>query len=335
MERVLELAYLGLGTTYPNPLVGCVIVHEDKIIGEGWHQKSGEPHAEVNAIASVADKSLLRDSTVYVNLEPCSHFGKTPPCADLLCEHKVKKVIVANPDPNPLVSGKGIKRLLNAGITVETGILAKKGEWLNRRFFTSIRKQRPYIILKWAATLDGFVARNNYDSKWISNPDSRKLVHKWRSEEQGILVGRNTAFYDNPRLNVREWKGNNPTRIVIDRELKLEKSLHLFDQSQKTICFNKIRNELEGKIEYIKFKEETDWVQNILLELNKRNIQSIIVEGGSFILNEFIKKELWDEARIFKSRKSFGSGIKEPQISGECIDQVQIEEDLLTILTKK
>src|SRR5688500_17654700 len=198
MLRALELAHLGTGQVSPNPLVGSVIVHEEKIIGEGWHKKYGEAHAEVNAIASVDDKNLLKESTVYVTLEPCSHFGKTPPCADLLIQHQVKKVVIANLDTNPLVSGNSIRKLREAGIEVCTGILDVKGRTLNKHFFTFVEKQRPYIILKWAETADGFIARKNFDSKWISDEYSRQLVHKWRTEEDAVLVGMRTAQQDNP-----------------------------------------------------------------------------------------------------------------------------------------
>ncbi|HKZ37838.1 MAG TPA: bifunctional diaminohydroxyphosphoribosylaminopyrimidine deaminase/5-amino-6-(5-phosphoribosylamino)uracil reductase RibD, partial [Chryseolinea sp.] len=243
MLRAMELALLGSGLVSPNPLVGCVITYEGKIIGEGWHKKYGEPHAEVNAVNSVPDKRTLRESTVYVTLEPCAHFGKTPPCADLLIEHQIKKVVVANLDSNPLVAGEGIRKLRSSGIEVITGVLDKKGRALNKRFFTIMEKQRPYIILKWAETADGFVARKNFDSKWISDEYSRQLVHKWRAEEDAVLVGMRTAQLDNPELNVRNWSGRNPIRIVIDRFLKLNEKIHLFDGSQKTICYNVLKHE--------------------------------------------------------------------------------------------
>jgi diaminohydroxyphosphoribosylaminopyrimidine deaminase/5-amino-6-(5-phosphoribosylamino)uracil reductase len=238
MRRALELALLGMGSVSPNPMVGCVIIHHDKIVGEGWHKQYGEAHAEVNAIATIADKSLLKECTVYVNLEPCSHFGKTPPCADLLIEHRVKKVVVANLDSNPLVASEGVKKLRTAGIEVITGILEKEGRELNKRFFTFMEKQRPYIMLKWAETSDGFIARENFDSKWISNEYSRQLVHKWRAENDAVLVGTKTAFHDNPELNVRDWSGRNPVRIVLDRFLRLSEKLHVFDRKQKTLCYN-------------------------------------------------------------------------------------------------
>ncbi|HEY5824526.1 MAG TPA: bifunctional diaminohydroxyphosphoribosylaminopyrimidine deaminase/5-amino-6-(5-phosphoribosylamino)uracil reductase RibD, partial [Cyclobacteriaceae bacterium] len=207
IQRTFELAQIGIGQVSPNPRVGAVVAHDGKILGEGWHKKYGEAHAEVNAILSVKDHSLLKESTVYVNLEPCSHFGRTPPCADLLIRHQVKKVVICNVDPNPLVAGQGINKLRDAGIEVVAGVLEAEGRKLNKRFFTLIEKQRPYIILKWAQTADGFVARENYESKWISNDFSRQLVHQWRSEEDAILVGTKTAAHDNPQLDVRDWSG--------------------------------------------------------------------------------------------------------------------------------
>jgi len=243
MQRALELAQLGVGRVSPNPRVGCVIVHNNKIIGEGWHQKFGEAHAEVNAINSAKDQSLLKESTVYVNLEPCSHFGKTPPCVDLLIKHRVKKVVIGNLDSNPKVHGKGIKKLKDAGIETLTGVLEKEGHELNKRFFTFIEEQRPYIILKWAQTTDEFIAQKNFESKWISNEFSRQLVHRWRSEEDAVLVGTHTASHDNPSLTVRDWTGRNPTRIVIDRFLRLNDRLQLFDKKEKTICYNVLKHE--------------------------------------------------------------------------------------------
>ena len=330
MQRTMELALLGRGTVSPNPLVGCVIVHENKIIGESWHKKHGDAHAEVNAIDSVRDKSLLSESTVYVNLEPCSHFGKTPPCADLLIKCNVKKVVVSNIDPNPLVGGQGIAKLNAAGIEVVVGMLEKEGRNLNKRFFTHIEKQRPYIILKWAQTSDGFVARENYDSKWISNDFSRQLVHKWRSEEDAVLVGALTAKHDNPTLNVRDWSGRNPTRIVIDRFLKLNKNLHLFNQSQKTICYNTLKDEATENLQFVRLGEENFIVQ-LIYDLYKKNIQSVIVEGGAKTLQHFINAGLWDEARVFESTTSFGTGISAPAIKHPLVDRQEIVNDVLRV----
>ena len=287
MARALELASLGQGHVSPNPLVGSVIVHDGKIIGEGWHKKYGGPHAEVNAVNNVVDKSVLKESTVYVTLEPCSHFGKTPPCADMLIANKVKKVVVANLDPNPLVNGSGLHKLRASGIEVITGILDKKGRELNRRFFTFMEKQRPYIVLKWAETSDGFIARKNFDSKWISDEFSRQLVHKWRTEEDAVLVGMRTAQHDNPRLDVRDWSGRNPLRIVIDRFLKLSPKLNLFDGSQKTFCYNVLKHEELNNISMIRIDEE-NFLTHLVHDLYKQKIQSVTIEGGAQTLQRFI-----------------------------------------------
>src|SRR5688572_23494403 len=330
MRRALELARLGTGHVSPNPLVGCVVVHKGVIIGEGWHKKYGEAHAEVNAIESVQDKSVLKESTVYVNLEPCSHTGKTPPCADLLITHQVKKVVVSNLDSNPVVSGNGIKKLRSAGIEVVTGILEHKGRELNKRFFTFMEKQRPYIVLKWAETSDGFIARKNFDSKWISDEFSRQLVHKWRTEEDALLVGMRTAQHDNPQLNVRDWSGRNPIRIVIDRFLKLSPRLNLFDGSQKTLCYNVLKHEEQNNISLIRIDEE-DFLTNLVHDLYKQKIQSVTVEGGAQTLQAFIDAGLWDEARIFVSPQTFESGINAPKLSGVLENQFQIKNDWLKI----
>lgn len=331
MRRALDLAALGRGKVSPNPLVGSVVVHENKIIGEGWHRQYGAAHAEVNAISSVQDKSVLPESTVYVNLEPCPHFGKTPPCADMLIAHKVKKVVVANLDSNPLVSGEGIKKLRAAGMEVVTGILDKEGHALNRRFFTYMEKQRPYIILKWAQTADGFIARENHDSKWISNEYSRQLVHKWRTEEDAVLVGMKTAAHDNPQLNVRDWTGRNPVRVVIDRFLKLHEKIHLFDGTQPTLCYNLLKHEEHRPNHALVRLDEEDFLNNLLKDLYKRKLQSLIVEGGALTLSLFIEANLWDEARIFTSPRTFTRGIRAPLLQGKMASHEESEGDLLNI----
>jgi diaminohydroxyphosphoribosylaminopyrimidine deaminase/5-amino-6-(5-phosphoribosylamino)uracil reductase len=328
MKRAFELASRGQGYVSPNPMVGCVIVYDDTIIGEGWHQKYGEAHAEVNAVEAVVDKEMLKESTVYVNLEPCSHFGKTPPCADMLISHSVKKVVVSNLDSNPLVAGEGIKKLRSSGIEVITGILETEGHYLNRRFFTSIHDARPYVILKWAETADGFIARENYESKWISNDFSRQLVHKWRSEEDAILVGTRTASHDNPTLNVRNWTGRNPVRIVIDRFLRLSNKLHLFDGKQKTICYNVMRHEEHENLLLVRIGEE-GFISNLLQDLSKQKIQSVIIEGGSQIINSFIDLNLWDEARVFVSPISFEKGIAAPAMHGNLVSEEFVGNDVL------
>ncbi|MBX2897236.1 MAG: bifunctional diaminohydroxyphosphoribosylaminopyrimidine deaminase/5-amino-6-(5-phosphoribosylamino)uracil reductase RibD [Cyclobacteriaceae bacterium] len=330
MLRCLELARLGTGSVSPNPLVGCVIVKNEKIIGEGWHRQYGGPHAEVNAVNCVADKSQLAGSTVYVNLEPCSHFGKTPPCADLLISHKVGKVVIANTDTNTLVAGKGLAKLKAAGIQVVQGILEQQGRELNKRFFTFHEKQRPYIILKWAQTLDGFIARSNYESKWISNELSRLVVHKWRSEEDAVLVGTKTAAHDNPVLTVRDWSGRNPVRIVIDRFLRLPDKLSLFDGSVKTICYNVLKHEEHTNLTLIRLSE-TNFLESLLEHLFSIGIQSVIVEGGSTTLSLFINAGLWDEARVFTSTRQFYSGIAAPTFAGTLIAEEKMESDTLRI----
>ncbi len=330
MQRAQELALLGVGFVSPNPRVGCVIVHDGKIIGEGWHQKYGEAHAEVNAINSVSDQSLLNESTLYVNLEPCAHFGKTPPCADLIVERKLKKVVISNLDSNPLVGGKGIQKLKAAGIEVQTEVLEKQGRELNKRFFTFIERQRPFIILKWAQTSDGFIAQNNYESKWISGDLSRQIVHKMRSEEDAVLVGTRTANHDNPKLNVRDWSGRNPTRIVLDRFLRLPHSLHLFDRSQPTIVYNVVKHEEHSNLIYSRVEEE-NFIPLVVKDIYHRKIQSVIIEGGAQTLKMFIEAKLWDEAYVFTGTRRFGNGIAAPSMHGTLTHSQTIGEDLLQV----
>lgn len=330
MSRALELAENGRGNVSPNPMVGCVIVYEDRIIGEGYHWKFGGPHAEVNAINSVKNPEFLKNSTVYVTLEPCAHWGKTPPCANLLVEKKVKKVVIAALDSNPLVGGKGIETIKNAGIEVKTGVLEKEARQQNRRFFTQIEKLRPYVILKWAQSSDGFMAREDYSSKWISGTRSRQLVHKWRVEEDAILVGKNTAFYDNPSLNVRDWVGKNPVRIILDSNLELPENIHLFDRSIPTICFNSKKSETKENLEFVNLGDNFS-ISDILKELNSRKIQSLIIEGGSKVLSGFIESGLWDEARVFTGKARFNSGIPAPKLNQNLTETLSIGEDILTI----
>jgi diaminohydroxyphosphoribosylaminopyrimidine deaminase/5-amino-6-(5-phosphoribosylamino)uracil reductase len=342
LKRCIELAKNGLGTTYPNPLVGSVIVFEDQIIGEGWHQKAGKPHAEVNAIHSVKDKSLLAKATIYVSLEPCSHFGKTPPCSDLIIVNKIPNVVIGTVDPNEKVAGKGIQKLLEAGIHVTIGMLEDKCCELNKRFFTFHKKKRPYIILKWAETADGFIAPNENLRKtlndneqkpvWITNPYSRQLVHKWRSEEQAILVGTQTVLDDNPSLNVRDWKGNQPIKIVLDRQNRLDEGLAVFNSKEKTIVISEAKKTFKNEkciSEAVNFKENL--AQEICTILFKNNIQSVIIEGGARTLQLFMDANLWDEARIFKGANSFLEGTKAPIRSGQLVEQKSILHDELLI----
>jgi len=328
MARAMELAGLGHGHVSPNPLVGCVIALEGRIIGEGWHRRYGEAHAEVNAIRSVQNNEQLKKSVVYVSLEPCSHHGKTPPCVDILIEHGVPKVVVSNFDSNTAVSGHGARKLSASGIEVITGMLEKEGRHLNRRFFTFVEQRRPYIILKWAQTSDGFIAPANNDSRWISDQISRQLVHRWRSEEDSVLVGTRTAMVDNPRLNVRHWSGRDPVRIVIDRSLRLSNTLHLFDQSQKTICYNILKNEDNNNLVLVRL-DNRNFVREMVEDLYRKNIQSVIVEGGAQTLDLFISAGLWDEARVFVSRQAFEKGVPAPLLQGNLLREEFVSNDIL------
>lgn len=334
MQRCIELAKNGLGHVAPNPLVGCVIVYERKIIGEGYHQRFGEAHAEVNAINSVSDKSLLNKSALYVNLEPCAHYGKTPPCADLIVKHQIPEVIIGCIDTFSEVAGKGIKKLEGAGCKVSAGILEKECRELNKRFFTFTEQKRPYIILKWAETADGFIApQAQVQEKWITNKFSKMLVHKWRSEEPAIMVGTKTALLDNPKLNVREWRGKSPARVVLDRNLSLPADLDLFKACEgHTLVFTEKEQDSKQGIEYIKVTFNEFLIKHVLDELYKRSIQSLIVEGGTVLLNSFISAGLWDEARIFTSIKEFGKGLKAPEIKGSLISSTRIETDNLKLI---
>jgi diaminohydroxyphosphoribosylaminopyrimidine deaminase/5-amino-6-(5-phosphoribosylamino)uracil reductase len=336
IARCIELAKNGFGTTYPNPMVGSVIVYDGQIIGEGWHRKAGEPHAEVNAIRSVKDPSVLDKATIYVSLEPCSHFGKTPPCCDLIIENKIPNVVIGTVESNIKVDGKGLKRLKEAGANVVVGVLEKECHELNQRFFTFHEKKRPYIILKWAQTQDGFIApteKKEQKPVWITNPNSRQLVHKWRTEEQAILVGTQTVIDDNPQLNVRDWNGNNPIRIVIDQNNRISKTAHVFDNQVKTIVFSKKETTLSSEniiFEILDFQQNI--AQQIVERLYQHQIQSIIIEGGTQTLQTFIDANLWDEARVFIGNSQFGNGIKAPILNVAPSKKEKIGTDeLLTI----
>lgn len=337
MQRAIDLAQLGMGYVSPNPMVGAVIVYNNKIIGESYHQKCGEAHAEVNAINYVLNKyvdaeKILQQSTIYVSLEPCSHYGKTPPCVDLIIKYKLQHVVVGCTDLNPKVKGQGIKKLLNAGIKVTYGILEQECIRLNKRFFTSINKQRPYIILKWAQTADGFFAPHGNLQYWITSAASKTLVHKWRSQEDCVLVGKNTAKIDNPNLNVRLITGRNPKRAVIDRDLELPNHLLLFDNSEDTFVFNKLKTCIEYKTKFIAF-EDFDYLlpQYILNQLYLNNVQSVIIEGGSKTLQTFIDANLWDEARVFTGKNYIFDGIKAPLFNGELLYTQNIVTDCLVL----
>lgn len=335
MKKCLELAKKGMGYVSPNPMVGCVIVFNDEIIGEGYHQEYGTDHAEVNAIENVKDKSLLKKSTLYVNLEPCVHFGKTPPCTNLIIESKIPKVVIGCADSYSEVSGKGIKKMQNRGIEIIVGVLGKESRELNKRFFTFHEKKRPYIILKWAESKDGFMAPLNQNKPfWMTSSESKKLVHKWRAEEEAILIGRITAKKDNPSLTVREVAGSNPIRIIIDKNLTLSGDLNLFNSDAKTIIFNSLKSEENGTNQFIKI-DFNYLIEKILKELHKQNIQSVKIEGGSITLQSFIDANIWDEARIFTANKLFSQGLKTPIIEGKIILERKIGTDTLEIITNR
>lgn len=320
-------------------MVGAVIVCDDKIIGEGFTSAYGGAHAEVNAIQAVTNIALLKKSTLYVSLEPCSHYGKTPPCADLIIKHKIPNVVIGLLDPHEKVKGQGIKKLIDAGCNVTVGILEKECQEHHKRFLTFHNKKRPFILLKWAETADGFItpikdARNtNLEPYWITNAYSRQLVHKWRAEEQAILVGTNTVLLDNPKLNTRLWKGKNPLRLVIDRDLKIQGDFHVLDKSTPTIFITQVAGTLKyiDGIQYEVLDFSKDLATQILEILYKRNILSILIEGGAQTLKTFIDANLWDEARIFIGTTTFAKGTKAPTISSKILRSSIIEKDSLNI----
>ena len=339
MKRALQLAKNGLGTTAPNPMVGAVLVHNDIILGEGFTSTYGGAHAEVNAIKSVKDRKLVSKATLYVTLEPCSHYGKTPPCADLIVKQKIARVVIGILDPHDKVAGKGVKRLKDAGCKVTVGVLAKKCEAHHKRFLTFHKKKRPYIILKWAETCDGFIAPNQIERSreaqpyWISNKYSRQLVHKWRSQEQAILVGTNTVLNDNPMLNVRQWIGKFPIRIILDKDLKIKGNYHILEQNAKTIIFTDVKNKSQwlNGIDYEVIDFMKNRPQQICEVLHRHNITSVLIEGGAKTLQSFIDVNLWDEARVITGKINFGDGLKAPKFSGNIASTVELEADIITI----
>lgn len=312
MRRALQLAEKGLGFCSPNPVVGCVIVHNDKIIGEGWHQKYGGPHAEVNAINSVILTELLPESTAYVTLEPCAHYGKTPPCANLLVAKRIKRVVIALMDPFPQVAGKGIEILQKAGINVTVGVLANEARWQNRRFLTQVEKKRPYIILKWAETQDRFIATENGHPLEISSSLSTAMVHRWRHEEDAILVGYGTVKTDNPSLTTRKHPGRSPLRFVLSTQKKINLSYRIFETSASTLLLTpEIIPQLELPQLTFRF-DQTNMLPKYLEDISNRNVNSILVEGGTKTLNGFYQLGIWDEIRVIRSAKTLGKGIKAP-----------------------
>ncbi len=355
IKRALQIAKNGLGQTRPNPMVGSVIVHNGKIIGEGYTSKYGGNHAEVNAINSVLDQSLLKEATIYVTLEPCSHYGKTPPCSDYIIHHQIPNIVIGCVDDNPEVAGKGIKKLMEAGRNVKIGVLESECKAHHKRFFTFQNKKRPYIILKWAETNDGFIAPKTKDEKkpvWITNSFSRQLVHKWRAEEQAILVGTNTVLQDNPTLNIRDWTGSNPIRVVLDKNNSLDKTLSVFNAEAETLvifhkdAINKIdleknqwtihppnSNILGSMRSGINFNSKKTIAKQICETLNKYQINSIIIEGGAKTLQLFIDAGLWDEARVFIGKVDFKDGVKAPKLKGHLLHEEKILEDTLRLFT--
>lgn len=332
MARCLTLAKLGKNFVAPNPMVGAIIVYNDRIIGEGWHRQYGEAHAERNVICSVKNQSILPESTLYVNLEPCAHYGNTPPCADLIISKKIKRVVIGCLDPNPKVSGKGVALMRNAGIDVDVGVLENEARELNKRFIILQEKKRPFVLLKWAQTADGFLDNlrkdNTTNALRVSNNVTARLTHKMRTENMGIMVGTNTVLLDNPTLTVRHWCGRNPVRITIDRSGKIPSDAVLKNNEAKTLIFSNELREPSKNVEYILLEntETEDNLQFILNELGKRNIHSLLVEGGVELLNSFIRSGLWDEAHVETSTQTLRNGVKSPVIQEDLCCHEQIIE---------
>lgn len=345
MHRCLELASLGSGHVSPNPMVGAVLVHNGRIIGEGYHQQYGYAHAEVNCINSVRqeDRELISKSTLYVSLEPCAHFGKTPPCSDLIIKHRIPKCIIGCRDPFKEVDGKGMEKLRVAGIDVEPGVLEHECRELNKRFFTFHTKHRPYIILKWAQTADGILSLGGGKRLLISNEYSNRLVHKWRSEEAAILVGTNTALLDNPALTTRLWTGPSPIRLVLDMNLRLPSSLKIFNEEAKTIIFNSAKHEEEENLLYYQLNKEGNVIHQMMDALYKLNIQSILVEGGARLLQSLIDEGWWDEARIVRNNQLvladnqlIKDGLHAPFLPGAIKEnEIKLESDSIEIFKPK
>lgn len=337
MNRCLELASKAEGMTYPNPLVGSVIVHEGKIIGEGYHLRAGGPHAEVVAIGSVKNRSLLPASTLYVNLEPCSHFGKTPPCADLIISEKIPQVVIGTIDTSDKVSGRGAGRLREAGLEVITGIAGEECRRINRRFFTFHEKKRPYITLKWAESSDGFIDTNrppgtSAEPNWVTGKPERILVHRWRAAEQAILAGAGTIRSDNPKLNVREWQGNNPVRLILSGSGILPDHLALYDTIGSNVIFTYYPGSGYHNAVVVKLNSQEPAAVQISDHLFRWGIQSLFIEGGAMTLSHFIDSGLWDEARIFRGKKEFRAGVKAPEIAGKLLSLTSFKDSTLEVI---
>ena len=335
MHRCIELARLGAGSVAPNPMVGAVLVHNNRIIGEGYHMQYGQAHAEVNCINSVAeaDKELISLSTIYVSLEPCAHFGKTPPCADLIIAKKIPTVVIGCRDPFKEVDGKGMEKLLAAGVKVIQPVLEKECKELNSRFFTFHTQHRPYIILKWAQTANGFIGNQDHSRLLISNELTNRLVHKWRSEEAAILVGTNTALFDDPSLTTRLWKGNNPVRLVIDMDLRLPSSLQLFDGTQRTIVFNSLQHKEQNNLLYYQVTKDVSIVHQVCNALYQLNIQSVLIEGGTRLLQSFINENMFDEIRIITNTSlQTSNGIPAPVAANlQLKEKLQLQSDTISL----
>lgn len=333
MLRAIEIAQRGAGNVAPNPMVGCVIVHDGVVIGEGWHRNYGGPHAEVHAIQSVNDKSLLSQSELYVTLEPCSHFGKTPPCAELIVDSKIPKVTIACLDPNPLVAGNGVEKLKRTGIEVKLGIHQKEAYFMNRRFFTFMEKKRPYIHLKWAMTSDGFIdklrSEGELGSFRISGDAARRVSHRWRTEESAILVGSRTALIDNPELTSRFWSGISPICVLIDPSLKVPEDAKLFHKDRLTLVYNRLIEKVTANAQFVKIQGD-DLLQEILNDLFERKIQSVLVEGGAQTLQSFINQNCWDEISVFQSKIQLNEGLSAPCFKSTFATIEVIGEDTLT-----
>jgi len=335
MRRCLELASKAEGLTYPNPMVGSVVVHDNMIIGEGFHLKAGERHAEVNAITSVSDNAKLRSSTLYVNLEPCSHYGKTPPCSDFIISNAIPRVVVGTVDTSEKASGEGLARLRNAGCEVVAGVVEEECRRLNRRFFTFHEKRRPYITLKWAQSTDGYLdmlRSEDHDviPTWITGKPERVLVHKWRASEQAILVGAGTVKADNPKLNVREWKGNHPVRLVLSSSGSINKKSAVNEADGKVIVFTHKDSNIANAVT-VKLNVDEPSSLQIAEYLFKSNIQSLFIEGGAKVLSHFISTGLWDEARIFTGENNFKGGVKAPQIQSKMLSRTVFSGSTLEI----
>jgi diaminohydroxyphosphoribosylaminopyrimidine deaminase/5-amino-6-(5-phosphoribosylamino)uracil reductase len=337
MQRCLDLAQKAEGMTRPNPLVGSVIVCGGLIIGEGYHMKAGEPHAEVNAINSVKHKNLLGSSALYVNLEPCSHFGKTPPCTDFIISSGIRKVFIGTSDTSEKISGQGIAMLKKAGLEVSTGILEEESRYINRRFFTFNEKKRPYIVLKWAQSSDGFldIERGKVMMQrptWITGEAERVLVHKWRASEQAILAGAGTVRADDPGLNVRDWTGENPLRLILSSSGQLEKGSKLFKTDGKNIVFTHNPGTKIAGTEIVKLDDLEESSIQVAEHLYNIGIQSLMVEGGARVLDHFITTNIWDEARIFHGEVNFNDGVRAPVIDGRILYRKQFSHSFLEVI---